>query len=153
MQETFCPMEDSVLLSIRTGQWGEGLHEHVSACPQCSDVAKVAGWMAGMAERLGREATLPDPTLTWLKAQLEEHQHVQKRRLRRVVIQQALVRLGAGLMVLLSVALLWPSATGVVDATRTSSYGLVYVSTFVTLLVLSVGYLLMLSRLRGASVR
>ena len=92
MQEVFCPLEDSVLLAIRTGQWGETLRGHVSACPQCKEVAQVAGWMADVAERLGSEGTLLDPTLAWLKAQLEEHQHVQERRLRRAAIQHALVR-------------------------------------------------------------
>jgi len=153
MQEVFCPLEDSVLLAIRTGQWGENLRGHVSACPQCREVAQVAAWMAGVAERLGSEGTLLDPTLAWLKAQLEEHQHVQERRLRRAAIRHALVRLGVWVAVALALLWLWPSATGVVAAARTSSYGLVYLSSFITLLVLSASYLLMFSRVRGAFTR
>jgi hypothetical protein len=149
MQETFCPLEDSVLLSIRTGQWGDSLRAHVSGCPQCREVAQVAGWMGGIAERLGREGTLPDPTLAWLKAQLEENKHAHERRLRRIVFRHALVRLGIWLAVLLPLLLAWPYAADVVAEARASSYGLVYLSSLITLLGLSLTYLLIFSRLRG----
>jgi hypothetical protein len=109
--------------------------------------------MTGMAERLGREGTLPDPTLAWLRAQLEENQQAHERRLRRAVIQQAFVRVVMWFAVLLSLLWVWPSAAAVIAAARASSYGLVIVSSFVTLLALSASYLLIFSRLRGTFAR
>src|SRR5262245_33503096 len=74
MIEELCPMEASVLLARRTGQWTEMHERHIADCANCRELLKVAGFMNGIADSLRRDPSLPDPVLVWLKAQWIERE-------------------------------------------------------------------------------
>ena len=94
----------------------------------------------------------PESTLTWLRSQLEEHLRAEERRLRVVVLRQALVCLAVWIVVALSLCWIWPTI-GVIAAAGGSSDPLVYFPLLGTLAALSVGAVFMFLRLRGTFAR
>jgi hypothetical protein len=94
MIEELCPMEASVLLARRTGQWTETHERHTAACASCRELLKVAGFMNEIANGLRRDPSLPDPVLVWLKAQWIEREESQRRYLARLAVRRVLVQVG-----------------------------------------------------------
>src|SRR4029450_1131838 len=101
MIEELCPMEASVLLARRTGQWTETQETHVADCASCQELLKVAGFMNGIADNLRRDPALPDPALVWLKAQWIEREERQRRHLARTAVRRALMQASVALVLLL----------------------------------------------------
>lgn len=153
MKEILCPQENSVLCAMRSARWNDELRRHASECADCMEAVQVAGWIGGIAERLGFEGTLPDPTLTWLRSRLEEHLRVEKERVRAAVFRQALLRLGASIVVTLSLYWIWPTARDVVAATVSSSDPLICLPLLGTFATLSVGAVFTFLRVRGTFAR
>ena len=146
MSEEFCPMEVSVLLARRTGQWSETLESHIADCSNCQELLQVAGFMNGIANNLGRDPALPDPVLVWLKAQWIEREEQQRRHLVRTAVRRALMQAGVVLILLLVVFGVWSGAAALTDADEMIRYTLT--GSFVLLL----GGFLMVWRWRGLLV-
>ena len=138
MIEEPCPMEASVLLARRTGQWTATLEGHIAECSNCQELLKVAGFMNGIADNLRRDPALPDPVLVWLKAQWIEREEQQRRHLVRTAVRRALMQAGVVLVLLLAAAL--TDADEVIRYTLMSSF------------VLFLGGFLMVWRWRGLLV-
>jgi hypothetical protein len=153
MIEELCPMEASVLLARRTGQWTETQERHVADCSNCQESLSVAGFMNGIADNLRRDPALPGPTLVWLKAQWIEREQRQRRYLARTAIRRALKRAGVGLALLLLVMGIWSgTGTAVSMEAATSVDALICFTLAGTFALLCLGGFFMVSRWRGLLV-
>jgi hypothetical protein len=146
MIEELCPMEPSVLLARRTGQWTGTLERHIADCANCQELLKVAGFMNGIADNLRRDPTWPDPALVWLKAQWIEREERQQRHLVRTAVRRALMQAGVVLVLLLVVLGIWSGAAALTDADE------VIRCTLIGSFVLFLGGSLMVWRWRGLLV-
>ena len=151
MIDEFCPMEASVLLARRTGQWTEIHERHIADCSNCQELLKVAGFMNGIADNLRRDPALPDPALVWLKAQWIEREERQRRYLARTAVRRTLMQAGVVLVLLLLVLGIWSGAAVSTEA-ATSVDEVIFFSLVGTLGVLFLGGVLMFSRWRGLLV-
>jgi predicted anti-sigma-YlaC factor YlaD len=146
MIEELCPMEASVLLARRTGQWTETHERHIADCANCRELLTVAGFMTGIADSLRREPALPDPLLIWLRAQwIEEERH--RRYLARTAVRRALVQAGVLLVFVLLVIGIRSGAT-VSTETATSVDKTIFFTLAGTLALLFLGGYFMVSRWR-----
>jgi len=127
MTEEFCPMESSVLLARRTGQWTETQQRHIAECANCQESLAVAGFMTGVADRLRNDETLPGPTLVWLKAQWIEREARQRRHLVRTAIRRAVVQ--AGVALILAVIVL-ATSDGVIGFTLKGTFAFLILGGF-----------------------
>jgi len=151
MIEELCPMEASVLLARRTGQWTEIHERHLDDCLNCQELLKVAGFMNRIADNLRRDPALPDPALVWLKAQWIEREERQRRYLARTAVSRALMQAGVVLVLLLFVPGIWSGAA--ISAEAATSVDEVIFSTLVgTFALLFLGGVFMVSRWRGLRV-
>jgi predicted anti-sigma-YlaC factor YlaD len=146
MIEEPCPMEASVLLARRTGQWTGTLERHTADCSNCQELLNVAGFMNGIADNLGRDPALPDPVLVWLKAQWMEREEQQRRHLVRTAVRRALMQAGVVLILLLVVFGVWSGAAALTGADEVIRY------TLTGSFVLFLGGFLMVWRWRGLLV-
>jgi hypothetical protein len=151
MIEELCPMEASVLLARRTGQWTEIHERHLDDCLNCQELLKVAGFMNRIADNLGRDPELPDPALVWLKAQWIEREERQRRYLARTALRRTLMQAGAVLVLLLVFIGIWSGAPVSTEAAvpEDEVIRLTLVGTFALLFV---GGVFMVSRWRGLRV-
>lgn len=69
-----CPHEHLVHQAVQSGQWAESVTCHVDACASCREVVQITQWIRTMAGASEVPASLPDPSLLWLKAQFLEQQ-------------------------------------------------------------------------------
>jgi len=151
MSEEFCPMEASVLLARRTGQWSETLESHIADCSNCQELLNVAGFMNGIANNLGRDPALPDPVLVWLKAQWIEREERQRRYLARTAVRRTLMQAGVVLVLLLVVVGIWPAAA-VSTKAATSVDHVIRFTLVGTFVLLFLGGRFIVSRWRGLLV-
>ena len=110
MIDELCPMEASVLIARRTGQFTEALKSHIDDCLSCQELLKVAGFMNRIADNLRRDPALPDPALVWLKAQWIEREERQRRYLARTALRRTLMQVSAVLVLLLVFIGIWSGA-------------------------------------------
>ena len=151
MIEELCPMEASVLLARRTGQWSETLESHIADCSNCQELLNVAGFMNGIADNLRRDPALPDPALVWLKAQWIEREERQRRYLARTALRRTLMQAGAVLVLLLVFIGIW-SAASVSTEAATPVDEVIRLTLVGTFALLFVGGIFMVSRWRGLRV-
>jgi hypothetical protein len=149
MIEEFCPMEASVLLARRTGQWTEIQERHIADCSDCQELLKVAGFMNGIADNLRRDRAPADPALVWLKAQWIEREERERRYLVRAAVRRALVQASAALVLLLFVMGIWLGAVSTEAATSVEE--LIFFTLVGTFALLFLGGFF-LSRWRGLLV-
>jgi hypothetical protein len=151
MIEELCPMEASVLLARRTGQWTEIHERHLDDCLNCQELLKVAGFMNRIADNLRRDPTLPDPTLVWLKAQWLEREERQRRYLARTAVRRTLMQAGVTVVLLLIVMGIWLGAAASTEF-PTSVDEVIRLTLVGTFALLFVGGVFMVSRWRGLRV-
>jgi hypothetical protein len=151
MIEELCPMEASVLLARRTGQWTETHDRHIADCPNCQELLKVAGFMNGIADNLRRDPALPDPAMVWLKAQWIDREERQRRYLARTAVRRTLMQAGVVLVLLLLVTRIWSGAAVSMEA-ATSVDELIWFTLAGTFALLLLGGFFMVSRWRGLLV-
>ena len=116
MSVTSCSYEAAVSDAARSGQWTKSLRAHVAGCTGCSDLARVAEWMANVATRVVRTQSLPDPTYLWLRAQLEKRADRARAVPRSRVVALALSSLVVGLLAAAAVLAVLPEVPGTVSA-------------------------------------
>ena len=153
MIEELCPMEASVLLARRTGQWTDALERHIADCSNCRELVRVAGLMNGIADSLRREAVLPDPTLVWLRAQWIEREEMQRRHLARAAVRRTLMQVAGMLVLLLLVMGIRYGADPVSAEAFTSVDDLILFTLVGTLAFLLLGGFFVVSRWRGLLVQ
>ena len=151
MIDDLCPMEASVLVARRTGQFTEALESHIGDCSNCQELLKVADFMNRIADNLGRDPELPDPALVWLKAQWIEREERQRRYLARTALRRTLMQAGAVLVLLLVFIGIWSGAPVSTEAAvpEDEVIRLTLVGTFALLFV---GGVFMVSRWRGLRI-
>jgi predicted anti-sigma-YlaC factor YlaD len=151
MIDDLCPMEASVLVARRTGQFTEALERHIADCLNCQELLKVAGFMNRIADNLRRDPALPDPALVWLKAQWIEREERQRRYLARTALRRTLMQAGVMLILLLIVMGIWSGAALSTEAT-TSVDEVIFFTLVGTFAMLFLGGVFMVSRWRGLLV-
>ena len=151
MIDDLCPMEASVLVARRTGQWTEALESHIGDCSNCQELLKVAGFMNRIADNLRRDPALPDPTLVWLKAQWLEREKRQRRYLARTALRRTLRQAGAVLVLLLVFIGIWSVASVSTEAT-TPVDEVIRLTLVGTFALLFLGGVFMVSRWRGLRI-
>ena len=147
MSEELCPMESSVLLARRTGQWTETHERHIADCGNCRELLQVAGFMRGIADGLRRDSTLPDPVLVWMKAQWIEREERHRRYLARTASRRALAHAGLLLVLMLAAAGIWSGVAGSIEASI-SADGVIFPTLVTTFVLLFLGSCFMISRWR-----
>jgi hypothetical protein len=74
MKPVECPYEAEVLSAVLEARWpghvDAALRAHAANCGICSEVASVAGALAGSREELRTAAPVPDASRVWWRAQL-----------------------------------------------------------------------------------
>lgn len=88
MKERGCEREIDLIGALRRGEMPDELRDHARACPACSEAARIAVWMNHLAAETPRPASLPDPAILRLKAQLFGRTRVEERILRPVRLAQ-----------------------------------------------------------------
>jgi predicted anti-sigma-YlaC factor YlaD len=109
---TECTHEREVLDLVLSGRWPEhcddATREHIDACEVCSDVVTIALAMEDTRETTAREASPPDATLVWWRAQLRAHEDAARKAARPIALVQG-VALGIGIVGTVSVTRsAWP---------------------------------------------
>jgi hypothetical protein len=75
-----CPQAERIAEAARTRRWSDALRAHAAACPDCADLALVAGALAADARRLARTpARRPDPAAIWRRAQFDLREQQARR--------------------------------------------------------------------------
>ena len=146
MIEELCPMEASVLLARRTGQWTETHERHLADCGNCRELLKVAAFMNGIADSLRRRPSLPDPVLIWMKAQCIEREESHRRYLARTGVRRALAQAGMLLVLVFVVVGIW-SGVASMEAS-TSADRVIHITLVSTFTLLFLGGCFMISRWR-----
>jgi hypothetical protein len=150
MSESFCSREEDVVVAVRSGEWREELRRHVASCSMCAEVQQVSRWMTGVAERMSREGIVPDPTVVWLKAQLEERQRREAAAIRKAALRKVPARFVGWLAVSMAAAWIWPYLISATAATEGwVSLVLPDVSSRVVVVAFALGFMLVLCRFRG----
>jgi hypothetical protein len=118
-----CDHERAVLRAVATGAWSDQLRQHLGGCPACSDAALVASVLAREAEELDPGPPLPDPSVIWLRARLEQRRHTARRATRIIDVFQV-VAATAGVAATAALApWLWPRLRDWLGAARASFEG------------------------------
>lgn len=81
-----CPHEHLVHQAVQSGQWEESVTRHVDTCASCREVVQITRWMQTMADASEVRASLPDPSLLWLKAQFLEEQATREQAFRPLML-------------------------------------------------------------------
>ena len=145
MIEELCPMEASVLLARRTGQWTETHERHITDCANCRELLTVARFMIGIADSLRREPAQPDPVLIWLRAHWIEEEERHRRYLARTAVRRGLVQAGV-LLVFVLLVIGIRSGDTVSTETATSVDKTIFFTLAGTLALLFLGGYFMVSR-------
>ena len=78
-----CAMKDEVVQAVRAGHWPQGvaaeLREHVAACGQCAEEARLLSAFALARESAMRMASPQSAGLLWWKAQLRRRHEAMER--------------------------------------------------------------------------
>jgi hypothetical protein len=95
MKPVHCLREENIAKAIRTADWPPALLAHAAACAACRDALRVAQWMGALAGALAAASPgpLPDPSLIWQRAQLDNVQQPRERL--RGVLEWAQITLAA----------------------------------------------------------
>lgn len=107
MRQIECPFEPEVLRTVVEGRWPEScsaeLREHVSVCPDCADLVRVATSVSEDRGSVVRAACPPSAGLVWWKMQLRRRRENELALQRTTLALQAavvVVALGAALALL-----------------------------------------------------
>jgi hypothetical protein len=94
MKPVECELESEVLAAVLEGRWPEGadaqLRAHVAACGICSEVAAIAGAIAGARKKMSARADIPDSGRVWWLAQRRARREAAESANRPITIAQAL---------------------------------------------------------------
>jgi hypothetical protein len=105
-----CENESLVLAAARSGTWTPELSSHLLKCSDCSDAVLVDDFLHNDAALTRADASLPDPSLIWWKAQCARRNRAMSLAGRPVRAAQMIAYL-AGLVALLWVAVPYSEAT------------------------------------------
>jgi hypothetical protein len=112
MNHSLCDREDAVHQALGSGQWPDGLREHVSGCPACTDLIVVAQFMGGHSDDLAGERPLPDPSYLWWRAQLQARADAADRATRVITVFQKVAIVSGALMAVFGGFRFWPQISG-----------------------------------------
>lgn len=107
MSKQFCDLEPQVLEAANSASWEPSLRRHLDECPSCSDVALVAAFMKE-ADAEVADAAVPEGELVWWKAQLKARRAAAEKATRPIAVMEKLAFAGAGLALVVALAVLWP---------------------------------------------
>ena len=101
MKSYLCEQEQAAAAAARTGAWTDPLREHVRGCAVCSEVVALTGLLlqeSRLAEH--EQASLPDASLVWRKAQANARERALARA--ALPIRIAMVSACAGALIAVS---------------------------------------------------
>ena len=108
---TRCDREAEVVRAARTGEWSDDLRSHARDCADCADATLVAAFFA--AEDLRPAGPLPDPGLSWWKAQLQVRRDAVARATRPITFVEKGALVLGGAAALAALGWVWPVLSGV----------------------------------------
>jgi hypothetical protein len=100
-----CEREAEVRQMVRSGEDAPALRAHASTCEPCHETLVVATWMKAFAASPLGGPPLPDPTHTWLRAEMLRRWDAQRKAVAPIDVGER-VQVGIGLAGAL-ILLLW----------------------------------------------
>ena len=94
MRPVTCEKENLTLAAARSSAWTADLREHLLECAICSDLVLVDDFLQNEAALTRADASLPDPSLIWWKAQFARRNRAMSLASRPVRAFQKLAYLG-----------------------------------------------------------
>jgi hypothetical protein len=106
MNSRFCPNEEQVSRSARTGVWDDTTKVHVAECAHCREIVQITEWLGNAAKANG-EYTLPDAEQIWLHSRFFAMQDAREKALRSLLIIERAIRMA--LLLIIAGGLAWIS--------------------------------------------
>jgi uncharacterized membrane protein YhdT len=91
MSGAACNFQETVARAIITGETDSAIQSHVSVCPTCQEVTRVAQGMQGFASASKSVPALPNASYLWWKAQVAQRESAEKRARRLLLLIQAVI--------------------------------------------------------------
>lgn len=112
MKNEHCAFEEKIAAANRSGRWSDELLAHVAECRVCEEVALVSSYLCDSSISVPADATLPNPSLLWSKAQLAARREAIEKAMRPILWVRRFAFGAAGAAILVAIILAWPHTSG-----------------------------------------
>lgn len=152
MKNEHCAFEEKIAAANRSSRWSDELLAHVAECRVCEEVALVSSYLCDSSISVPADATLPNPSLLWSKAQLAARREAIEKAMRPILWVRRFAFALAAVVFVAAIVSAWPRIASVfagfaetwTHQTRTAQSG-----NNVLLLLLMAGFLILVPLIFG----